>query len=54
MHARLEVLRDAARQGITDIDAGRFSTFPSAAQLASQLVDAAEEPIMTRARLRPR
>lgn len=51
-HARLKALREAARLGIADIEAGRFSTFPSASQLASHLMDTAEERIKTKAGLR--
>lgn len=52
--ARLKALREAARLGIADIEAGRFNTFPSASELASHLMDAAEERIKTRVRLKPK
>jgi antitoxin ParD1/3/4 len=35
--ARIKALRDAARTGITDIDAGRYRTFDSPAELSRHL-----------------
>lgn len=52
--ARLKALREAARLGIADIEAGRFSTFPSASELSRHLMSAAEERIKARARPRPK
>ena len=43
--ARLKALRDAAKAGVADIDAGRFRGFDSAAALKRHLVHLAEEAI---------
>jgi len=51
--ARLIALREAARLGIADIEAGRFGSFPNASRLASELMDAAEHRIRTRTRPLP-
>ncbi|MDK9722177.1 MAG: type II toxin-antitoxin system ParD family antitoxin [Rhodospirillales bacterium] len=41
--ARLKALKEAARQGIADIDAGRFETFENPAALRSALGGWADE-----------
>ena len=43
--ARLEALRDAARLGVADIDAGRFRSFDSAPALERHLARLAEPVI---------
>lgn len=43
--ARLEALRNAARVGIADFDAGRFTTFDSSASLHAHLQSAAAKAI---------
>ena len=43
--ARLEALRDAAKAGVADIDAGRFRGFASAAALGRHLTRLAEAAI---------
>ncbi len=43
--AKLQALRDAARIGIADIDAGRFQQFDSPAALHSQLSAITEKAI---------
>lgn len=48
-HARLKALREAARMGVADIEAGRFSTFTSASKLASDLLGSAEKRVKARA-----
>lgn len=47
--ARLKALRDAARIGIADIEAGRFDTFDSPGALSRHLVAIADEAIGGRA-----
>src|SRR5881397_14594 len=42
---RLKALRDAARIGIADIDAGRFRSFESSAALKRHLAGVADEAI---------
>ena len=42
---RLKALRDAARIGIADIDAGRFRSFESTAALKRHLASVADEVI---------
>lgn len=49
-HARLEALKAAARVGIADIEAGRFSNHPSAAQAADHLMALAKMRIQGRSR----
>jgi antitoxin ParD1/3/4 len=46
--ARLRALRDAARIGIADIDAGRFETFESPSALEHHLAQVATEVISKR------
>ena len=48
--ARLKALRDAARLGIADIDAGRFRSFEARDLLARHLGDIADEAISTELR----
>lgn len=48
-HARLKALREAARMGVADIEAGRFRTFTSASKLARDLLGSAEKRIKARA-----
>lgn len=43
--ARLKVLRDAARIGIADVEAGRFRTFESSSQVSRRLAAVADEVI---------
>lgn len=43
--ARLKALRDAAKAGIADIDAGRFRSFESAADLERHLAQLTEDAI---------
>ena len=43
--AHLKALRDAARVGIEDIEAGRFRSFQSSKALARHLTSAAEKTI---------
>ena len=43
--ARLKALREAARVGIADIDAGRHSTFESPAELKHRLSSIADKAI---------
>lgn len=43
--ARLKALREAARVGIADADAGRFRSFGSPAELKRHLVSVAEQAI---------
>lgn len=52
--ARLKALRESARLGIADIEAGRFSTFSSASELSRHLMSDAEKRIKARARPHPR
>ncbi|MBK9428328.1 MAG: type II toxin-antitoxin system ParD family antitoxin [Gammaproteobacteria bacterium] len=47
--ARLKALREAARVGIADADAGRFHDFASADDLGRHLSSLAEETIGTKA-----
>ena len=44
--ARLKALRDAAKAGVADIDAGRFREFASAAALGRHLARLAEGAII--------
>ena len=44
-NARLRALREAARVGIADIDAGRFRSFDSPAALSRHLTDIADKAI---------
>jgi antitoxin ParD1/3/4 len=46
--ARLKALREAARDGIADVEAGRFRTFETAAQLERHLGALAREAIAPR------
>lgn len=46
--ARLKALRDAARTGIADIEAGRFRSFDSAAELGRHLSALAGDAIRRR------
>jgi antitoxin ParD1/3/4 len=46
---RLKALREAARVGIADIDAGRFRTFDSQAALGRHLSSVAEKAITGKA-----
>lgn len=43
--ARLKALRDAAKHGVADFDAGRFRSFETAAALERHLTHLAEEAI---------
>ena len=43
--ARLKALREAARVGVEDIDAGRFRSFQSSKALARHLTSVAEKAI---------
>lgn len=43
--ARLKALREAARVGIADIDAGRYRTFEAPAELNEHLASMAEKAI---------
>lgn len=45
--ARLKALREAARAGIADIEAGRYRTFDSAGQLGKHFAAVADEVIAT-------
>ena len=44
-HARLRALREAARAGMADIDAGRFRSFDSPAALSRRLTAIADQAI---------
>ena len=44
-NARLRALREAARVGIADIDAGRFRSFDSPTALSRHLTDIADKAI---------
>ena len=46
--ARLKALREAARKGIADIDAGKFRTFETAAQLKRHLGTLTSEVVEAR------
>ena len=54
MQARLGALRDAARVGIADIEAGRFRTFQSPSALERHLAALADDAIDRRATPRRR
>jgi antitoxin ParD1/3/4 len=43
--ARIKALRDAARVGIADIDAGRYRTFDSPAEMAKHLTEETDKAI---------
>ena len=45
--ARLKALREAARVGVEDFEAGRFRSFPSSKALARHLTSMAEKAITT-------
>jgi antitoxin ParD1/3/4 len=47
--ARIKALRDAARVGVADIEAGRFRSFDSPAALERHLVVIADEAIAGKA-----
>jgi antitoxin ParD1/3/4 len=47
--ARLKALREAARAGIADIEAGRFRTFESAASLERRLTSLADAAVSGKA-----
>ena len=46
--ARLKALRDAARMGVADIDAGRFRSFESPAEIDRHLATVIDEAIAGR------
>jgi antitoxin ParD1/3/4 len=53
-HARLHALREAARVGIADIDAGRFRSFATPAALGRRLNAIADKAIGGKPATRPK
>ncbi len=51
--ARIEALRDAARVGIADIDAGRFRTFATPQALERHLASVVDDAVQDRSAASP-